>query len=99
MTDEEYAARMQSKAEDEQDLHNAVEEQDLSVIDIERLDALVECAKKSDYDGVQENLEFLTKLGYDGENQEFLEALSDVAQKKDADAIVELVNTYKDLKL
>ena len=41
----------------------------------------------------------MKSYGYDGDNLEFLQALSEAAESENADMITELVNTYQDLKL
>ena len=105
MTDEEYAEKMaQQKLEAEtasesEEQMGENEVQDLSIIDIAILEQICEDAKQSDYEHAEQLLTTLSDMGYDGENGEFLEALAEVVQAKQAEAVEELVNTYKDLKL
>ena len=109
MTDEEYAAKMQKQKSDANDVSDEdadsdeeaanTESKDLTVISITVLEEIVAGASKGDYDDVHRKLDYLNGYGYDGDNQEFLHALSDVVADENVDAITELVNTYKDLKL
>ncbi|MBO4952468.1 MAG: response regulator [Lachnospiraceae bacterium] len=109
MTDEEYAAKMQKQKSDADDVSDEdadsdeeaanTESKDLTVISITVLEEIVAGASKGDYDDVHRKLDYLNGYGYDGDNQEFLHALSDVVADENVDAITELVNTYKDLKL
>ena len=106
MTDEEYAAKMaqenskEETQESDTDL-NAQEEkpEDLTVISIATLEELADHAKNGDFEQVRIQLERLKGYGYDGDNLEFLQALSETAASEDAEMIAELVNTYRDLKL
>ena len=106
MTDEEYAAKMaqeNSKEETkETDTDMNVQEEvpeDLTVISIAALDEIAKHAKSGDFEQVRIQLERLKSFGYDGDNFEFLQALSEAATSGNADMITELVNTYRDLKL
>lgn len=105
MTDEEYAEKMaQQKLEAEaaqtlEDQAGENEAQDLAIIDIAILEQICVDVKQSDYEHAVKLLSQLFEMGYDGENGEFLEALAEVIQAKQAEAVEELVNTYKDLKL
>ena len=105
MTDEEYAAKMAQKEEKtETDIVVQPEEKtevsdDRSVIAISVLDTIVADAEAGDYTAATEELDALLQRGYDGDNLEFLYALSDVLKEKQPEAVLELVNTYKDLKL
>ena len=73
--------------------------QDLTVISIAVLDKMTEFAKTGDFEQVRTHLDRLKSYGYDGDNLEFLQALSEAAESENADMITELVNTYRDLKL
>ena len=106
MTDEEYAAKMaqeNSKEETkETDTDMDVQEEvpeDLTVISIAALDEIAKHAKSGDFEQVRIQLDRLKNFGYDGDNFEFLQALSEAATSGNADMITELVNTYRDLKL
>lgn len=106
MTDEEYAAKMaqeNSKEETkETDTDMNVQEEvpeDLTVISIAALDEIAKHAKSGDFEQVRIQLERLKSFGYDGDNFEFLQALSEAAVSGNTDMITELVNTYRDLKL
>lgn len=110
MTDEEYAAKMAQQSEKEavvedEDADQAESDeamqipQDLTVISIAVLDKMAEFAKTGDFEQVRTHLDRLKSYGYDGDNLEFLQALSEAAESENADMITELVNTYQDLKL
>lgn len=110
MTDEEYAAKMAQQSEKEavvedEDADQAESDeamqipQDLTVISIAVLDKMTEFAKTGDFEQVRTHLDRLKSYGYDGDNLEFLQALSEAAESENADMITELVNTYRDLKL
>ena len=110
MTDEEYAAKMAQQSEKEAVVENEDADQaesdeamqipqDLTVISIAVLDKMAEFAKTGDFEQVRTHLDCLKSYGYDGDNLEFLQALSEAAESENADMITELVNTYRDLKL
>ena len=110
MTDEEYAAKMAQQSEKEAVVEDKDAEQaesdeamqipeDLTVISIAVLDKMAEFAKTGDFEQVRTHLDRLKSYGYDGDNLEFLQALSEAAESENADMITELVNTYRDLKL
>ena len=110
MTDEEYVAKMAQQSEKEAVVENEDAEQaesdedgqipeDLTVISIAVLDRMSEFAKTGDFEQVQMYLDRLKSYGYDGDNLEFLQALSEATASEDADMVTELVNTYRDLKL
>ncbi len=110
MTDEEYAAKMAQQSEKEavvedEDADQAESDeamqipQDLTVISIAVLDKMTEFAKTGDFEQVRTHLDRLKSYGYDGDNLEFLQALSEAAESENADMITELVNTYRNLKL
>ena len=73
--------------------------EDLTVISIAALDEIAKHAKSGDFEQVRIQLDRLKSFGYDGDNFEFLQALSEAAASENADMITELVNTYRDLKL
>ena len=86
MTDEEYAAKMaqeNSKEETkETDTDMDVQEEvpeDLTVISIAALDEIAKHAKSGDFEQVRIQLDRLKSFGYDGDNFEFLQALSEAA--------------------
>lgn len=103
MTDEEYAAKLAQQAEksekSEANAKPADSAADTSVIEISSLEQIAALAEKEEYAAVNELLEQLQAVGYDGENLEFLEALAEAVSSQNTDMLLELVNTYKDLKL
>lgn len=107
MTDEEYAERLTQQRLEEEELSNEdggsvsqnEETVNLSVIDIRILEQLCEAVKQEDTVQAGEWIGHLLSMGYDGDNREFLNALKEVVDANQADAVEELVNTYKDLKL
>lgn len=103
MTDEEYAAKMAQKDQatesEKEEIDVAEEPKDLTVIETTRLEKIVASVEDGNYTLAQQELNQLLEFGYDGDNLEFLHALSEVLTQENAESVLELVNTYKDLKL
>lgn len=106
MTDEEYAAKIAQQNEKKENPDSEADAgedeqvpEDLTVISIAVLDAIVASTVDGAYEAAKQQLSKLMQYGYDGDNLEFLHALSDVVAEENAEAVQELVNTYKDLKL
>ena len=101
MTDEEYAAKMTKQSD--KSVEDSSEEksvpEDLTIIPIALLEEIVAKAESNDFESAKKQLERIMQYGYDGDNLEFLQALSEVVVAENVDAVKELVNTYKDLKL
>mgnify|MGYP004575880447 FL=1 len=101
MTDEEYAAKMTKQSD--KSVEDSSEEksvpEDLTIIPIALLEEIVAEAESNDFESAKKQLERIMQYGYDGDNLEFLQALSEVVVAENVDAVKELVNTYKDLKL
>lgn len=104
MTDEEYAAKMAQQSEksvtDSRKLSEEISApKDLTIIPIIMLEEIVTEAESNDFESAKTQLERIMQYGYDGDNLEFLQALSEVVVAEKVDAVKDLVNTYKDLKL
>lgn len=101
MTDEEYAAKMTKQSD--KSVEDSSEEksvpEDLTIIPIALLEEIVAAAESNAFESAKKQLERIMQYGYDGDNLEFLQALSEVVVAENVDAVKELVNTYKDLKL
>lgn len=96
MTDEEYAIKMSGKSAE---MDN--EEDGLSDVQsiFEMLEQLKDAARNSEYESVDALMGTLNSYNLEGEDMEFIAALTEVVTNRDSDAIEELVNTYFALKM
>lgn len=90
MTDEEYAGR---RADDKEKKEN------IEGISVELLEQMQQSLNEENYRFIDECIASLMDIELDGDDRGFVEALADVAARREADAIEDLIATYISLKL
>lgn len=92
ITDEKY----NEKKADKQKIAELSSE---SGFNLEALDSIKKYAVEGDFELLDTTMEMISSIEFEGEDKDFINALSEVVSSRDSDAIVELVTTYVNLKL